>query len=300
MPARPTPPLRSEGERADRTPRVSESSECGRCSSLSPKTLCRPCPVGVGSHHACFPQIRVRPWRHRRRRVRRARRTAARAPPGQPALLPLARTPHRPPHLRRALLALRLRFPEIPRYPVQRRAEQYAHVQRRTASRRAHSTSPATHSLRRRAGSSAPGRRAATNRVTRTAATSSTSTAGTSAYFARLKAFLAHASDRHVVVEMNLFCPMYRTSVGAQPDERPQQRQRRRRRGRTNVYTLERTRIAGGAGGDDPGDRPRLRDYDNLYYEVCNEPYFGGVTLDWQHRIVETIVATERDFRAST
>lgn len=39
-----------------------------------------------------------------------------------------------------------------------------------------------------------------------------------------------------------------------------------------------------------------LRDFDNLYFEVCNEPYFGGVTLDWQHRIVDTIVAAEQDF----
>ncbi len=28
---------------------------------------------------------------------------------------------------------------------------------------------------------------------------------------------------------------------------------------------------------------------------MCNEPYFGGVTMDWQHRIIDTIVATEKD-----
>ncbi len=39
-----------------------------------------------------------------------------------------------------------------------------------------------------------------------------------------------------------------------------------------------------------------LRDFDNLYYEVCNEPYFGGVTMPWQHRIIDEIVATERGF----
>ncbi|MGH9904494.1 MAG: hypothetical protein ACRD8U_02790 [Pyrinomonadaceae bacterium] len=33
-----------------------------------------------------------------------------------------------------------------------------------------------------------------------------------------------------------------------------------------------------------------LKDFDNLYYEICNEPYFGGVALDWQHHIAETIV----------
>jgi hypothetical protein len=28
---------------------------------------------------------------------------------------------------------------------------------------------------------------------------------------------------------------------------------------------------------------------------VCNEPYFGGVTIQWQHRIVDAIVEAERD-----
>ena len=26
-----------------------------------------------------------------------------------------------------------------------------------------------------------------------------------------------------------------------------------------------------------------LNEFDNLYFEVCNEPYFGGVTKQWQH-----------------
>ena len=38
--------------------------------------------------------------------------------------------------------------------------------------------------------------------------------------------------------------------------------------------------------------------FDNLYYEVCNEPYFGGVTMDWQHRIVDTIVDAEQTLSA--
>jgi hypothetical protein len=39
-----------------------------------------------------------------------------------------------------------------------------------------------------------------------------------------------------------------------------------------------------------------LKDFDNLYYEVCNEPYFGGVTMEWQYRIIDAIVAEEKDF----
>ena len=36
------------------------------------------------------------------------------------------------------------------------------------------------------------------------------------------------------------------------------------------------------------------REFDNLYFEVCNEPYFGGVTLDWQNHIVDVIRGEER------
>ncbi len=36
-----------------------------------------------------------------------------------------------------------------------------------------------------------------------------------------------------------------------------------------------------------------LNGFDNLYFEICNEPYFGGVTLDWQARIASVIVETE-------
>ncbi len=36
-----------------------------------------------------------------------------------------------------------------------------------------------------------------------------------------------------------------------------------------------------------------LRDFDNVYYEVCNEPYFGGVTMPWQRRVIEEIVSVE-------
>jgi hypothetical protein len=33
--------------------------------------------------------------------------------------------------------------------------------------------------------------------------------------------------------------------------------------------------------------------HDNLYYEVCNEPYCDGVSLEWQHHIAELILEEE-------
>src|SRR5574340_1291563 len=38
-----------------------------------------------------------------------------------------------------------------------------------------------------------------------------------------------------------------------------------------------------------------LADFDNVYFEVCNEPYFGGVTIEWQDRIIAAITAAEAD-----
>jgi len=37
-----------------------------------------------------------------------------------------------------------------------------------------------------------------------------------------------------------------------------------------------------------------LNEFDNLYYEVCNEPYErGGLTREWNDKIIETVVETE-------
>jgi hypothetical protein len=37
-----------------------------------------------------------------------------------------------------------------------------------------------------------------------------------------------------------------------------------------------------------------LNEFDNVIYEICNEPYFAGVALDWQRHIARVIGSTER------
>ncbi|RME89686.1 MAG: hypothetical protein D6766_14415, partial [Verrucomicrobia bacterium] len=116
------------------------------------------------------------------------------------------------------------------------------------------------------------------------------------AYFERLHAFMAEASRRGVVVEFTLFCPMYgekqwrlspmnpANNVNGLPPL-----------ARTNVYTLD--RHGGLLPFQEALTRKLVRElnrYDNLILEICNEPYFGGVTLEWQGRIAEVIVETER------
>ena len=118
------------------------------------------------------------------------------------------------------------------------------------------------------------------------------------AYFQRLKEFMREAGRRGVVVEYTLFCPMYEDSMW---NLCPMN-------GRNNVNGV----------GDIPRTEPltlkhpsllafqlafvrkvvaELREFDNLIYEICNEPYFGGVTLEWQRKIAETIADAESGFR---
>lgn len=117
------------------------------------------------------------------------------------------------------------------------------------------------------------------------------------AYFKRLKDFLSQASKRGVIVEMNLFCPFYQDSMwNLSPQNAKNNVNNVGRCKREEVYTLDKN--DGLLKFHQEMTRKivrELNEFDNLYYEICNEPYFGGVTMDWQHRIVDTIVDTEKN-----
>jgi hypothetical protein len=119
------------------------------------------------------------------------------------------------------------------------------------------------------------------------------------AYFTRLKDFMAQARKRGVVVELTLFCPMYRDELWqACPMNSANNVNGVGTCRREEVYTLKHADLLDVQLALTRKIVEELRDFDNLYYEVCNEPYFGGVTIPWQHRIVETIVQAERGFPA--
>jgi len=116
------------------------------------------------------------------------------------------------------------------------------------------------------------------------------------AYFLRLKAFVAYAASRNVVVELTLFCPMYEDlQWKLSPMNAANNVNGLGAVARTDVYTLDRH---GGLLDVQVALTRKvvaeLNGFDNLFVEICNEPYFGGVTLPWQHHIADVIVETER------
>jgi hypothetical protein len=115
-------------------------------------------------------------------------------------------------------------------------------------------------------------------------------------YFKRLKEFVGRASRNGVVVELSLFCPMYEDSQWRLSPMNPANHINGWGAvARTNVYTLD--RHGGLLAVQESLVRKlvtELNAFDNLFFEICNEPYFGGVTLKWQHRIADVIAETER------
>ncbi len=119
------------------------------------------------------------------------------------------------------------------------------------------------------------------------------------AYFKRLRNFVSEAGKRGVVVEFVLFCPFYEEGMWKlSPMNTANNINNIGKMKRTEVYTLK---YPGLLAVQDAMVRrivEELKDYDNLYYEICNEPYFGGVTLEWQAHIAETIADAEAGFKS--
>ena len=117
------------------------------------------------------------------------------------------------------------------------------------------------------------------------------------AYFDRLRDFMTQAQKRGVVVEMNLFCPMYEDKMWAACPMNPVNNVNELEAApREEVYTLKHAKLTEVQLAVTRKIVEELRDFDNLYFEVCNEPYFGGVTMEWQHRIIDEIAAAEKEF----
>jgi hypothetical protein len=113
-------------------------------------------------------------------------------------------------------------------------------------------------------------------------------------YFMRLRDFVGQAGRRGIVVELDLFCVYYDDSMWNLSPLNV-------RNNINGIGNIPRTEVLNLQHGDVTKvqeDMTRkivteLNPFDNLYYEICNEPYFG-VTDAWQRRISEVIVETEK------
>ncbi len=118
-----------------------------------------------------------------------------------------------------------------------------------------------------------------------------------SAYFERLKDLMNQAASRGIVVEMTLFCPMYEEGMwDICPMKSANNVNGMGTCLRDEVYTRKHRDLFDVQLAVTRKIVSELREFDNLYYEVCNEPYFGGVTMEWQHAIVDAIVEAEKEF----
>jgi hypothetical protein len=119
-------------------------------------------------------------------------------------------------------------------------------------------------------------------------------------YFTRLKDFLTEAGKRNIVVELALFSNIYDTiqwklsplyfknntnGIGNFKDwkevlslRHPDLLAVQEKMARKIIY--------------------ELKDFDNLYYEVCNEPYFGDTLAlrEWEDHMTRIIADAEKDF----
>ncbi len=116
-------------------------------------------------------------------------------------------------------------------------------------------------------------------------------------YFRRLTDFIAQAGRRGIVVEMVLFCPFYEDGMWQlSPMNAANNVNGIGQVRRTEVYTLRHKDLLAVQEAMVRRVVEALKDFDNVYFEICNEPYFGGVTEAWQNRIASVIVETESKF----
>jgi len=116
-------------------------------------------------------------------------------------------------------------------------------------------------------------------------------------YFDRLKNFMSQASQLGIIVEMNLFCPFYTEDLWkASPMNAANNINGIGNCPRDEVYILKHEDLTAVQTAVTRKIVWELKEYDNLYYEICNEPYVGVVTMDWQHHIINTIIDAEKEF----
>ncbi len=114
------------------------------------------------------------------------------------------------------------------------------------------------------------------------------------AYFARLKDFVAKAGERGIVVEFVLYCVLYDDGL----------HQHSPMHAANNIQQIGKVKREDFLALQEPALHEvqmkfvqkvvrELREYDNVYFEICNEPYFNNVTKEWNDAVAREIAAAE-------
>lgn len=107
------------------------------------------------------------------------------------------------------------------------------------------------------------------------------------AYFTRLKDFITQAGKRGIVVEVTLFCTYYNDRMWKlSPHYDPAIPH-------TETLTLKHSKLTEAQFTFARKIVTELKEFDNIFYELVNEPYFASVTPEFQARLSQTIVDTE-------
>ena len=114
-------------------------------------------------------------------------------------------------------------------------------------------------------------------------------------FFTRLKNFCQYAKSRNIIIEITLFCPYYDNKIWKHSPLYPQNNIN----GLsdipyTDVYKMANTKIVNIHTEFTRKIVTELNAFDNIYYEICNEPWVYNAEMPWQHHIIDTIVETEK------
>jgi hypothetical protein len=115
------------------------------------------------------------------------------------------------------------------------------------------------------------------------------------AWIERLRDFVSQAARRGIVVEVTLFCVFYRDHMWEASPLNPRNNVQGIAEGipRTEVLTLKHPAMVKLQEAFVRKVIETLNEFDNVFFEICNEPYVTNVPDDWQRHIARTISAVE-------
>jgi hypothetical protein len=114
-------------------------------------------------------------------------------------------------------------------------------------------------------------------------------------YWNRLKDLVRTASERGIITQVVLFCTYYNDSMWkASPLHPANNVNQTPDVPRTEVLTMKHPELLKHQDALVRRIVTELNGFDNVTYEICNEPYVQGVTLDWQRHVAQLIRDTEK------